>query len=119
VLGVSGPITLASGELAISADGTVSVGGGVAGKLRISEFSSADALTPAGENYYSAAKGTDKPATASAVRQGMLESSNVNPVAAMVGLITAQRQAEMIGRAMTAFDSTFNRIAVDELPRAT
>jgi flagellar basal-body rod protein FlgF/flagellar basal-body rod protein FlgG len=49
----------------------------------------------------------------------MLESSNVSPIAAMVGLISAQRQAEMIERAMSAFDSTFNRIAADELPRAT
>ena len=42
-----------------------------------------------------------------------------SPIAAMVGLISAQRQAEMIERAMSAFDSTFNRIAADELPRAT
>jgi flagellar basal body rod protein FlgG len=38
-------------------------------------------------------------------------------VAAMVGLISAQRQAEMMQRAMSAFYSEFNRIAADELPR--
>jgi flagellar basal body rod protein FlgG len=47
----------------------------------------------------------------------MLESSNVNPVSAVVELITAQREAEMAGRAMNAFYSDFNRIAADELPR--
>lgn len=119
VLGVSGPITLPGGEVSISTDGTVSVGGGVAGKLRIAEFSSPNALTPEGSSYYSAPKGAEKTATASSVHQGMLESSNVSPVAAMVGLISAQRQAEMIERAMSAFDSSFNRIAADELPRTT
>lgn len=119
VLGVSGPTTVPGGEVAISPDGTLSAGGGVVGKLRIAEFASAGALDPAGANYYSAPKGAEKSATASTVHQGMLEASNVNPVAAMVGLISAQRQAEMIERAMSAFDSTFNRIAADELPRAS
>jgi flagellar basal-body rod protein FlgF/flagellar basal-body rod protein FlgG len=105
------------GPIAISADGTVSVAGAVAGKLRIVEFALPDVLTPAGATYYSAPKGAEKPAVASSVEQGMLESSNVSPVAAMVQLLTAQRQAEMVERAMTAFDSTFNRIAADDLPK--
>jgi flagellar basal body rod protein FlgG len=41
----------------------------------------------------------------------------VNPVAATVELITAQREAEMAGRAMNAFYSEFDRIAADELPK--
>lgn len=114
----SGPLILPpGGPVAISADGTVSVAGAVAGKLRIAEFASPDALTPAGGGYYSAAKGKESPAQASSVEQGMLESSNVSAVAAMVELLTAQRQAEMVERAMSAFDSTFNRIAADDLPR--
>lgn len=35
----------------------------------------------------------------------------------MVSLISAQRQAEMMERAMSAFYSDFNRIAADDLPR--
>jgi hypothetical protein len=35
----------------------------------------------------------------------------------VVALITAQRQAEMVGRAMSAFYTDFNHIAADELPR--
>jgi flagellar basal-body rod protein FlgF len=118
VLGDSGPITLPTGgPIAISADGTVSVAGAVAGKLRIVEFASPDAITPAGGTYYAAPKNAEKLATASSVEQGMLESSNVSPVVAMVQLLTAQRQAEMVERAMSAFDSTFNKVAADELPR--
>jgi flagellar basal-body rod protein FlgF len=117
VLSATGPITIPNGELAISGDGTVSVNGAVTGKLRISEFTANTKLDPAGESYYSAPDKSAKPAIASSARQGTLESSNVSPVAAMVSLISAQRQAEMMERAMSAFYSDFNRIAADELPK--
>jgi flagellar basal-body rod protein FlgF len=117
ILGTSGPIAVPGGPVSISSDGTVSVNGAVAGKLRIAEFSAASVIAPAGGSYYTAAAKDAKPALNSQVRQGMLESSNVNPVGAMVGLISAQRQAEMLQHAMTAFYADFNRIAAGALPR--
>ena len=42
----------------------------------------------------------DSIAKNSSVRQGMLESSNVNPIFGMVELVTAQRSAEMMQRAL-------------------
>jgi flagellar basal body rod protein FlgG len=81
------------------------------------EFPNSSAVEPAGGAYYSGAAKEATPAIASSVQQGMLEGSNINPVNAMVGLISAQRQAEMVQRAMSAFYSDFNRIAADELPR--
>ena len=117
VVGETGPITIPSGEVSVSKDGTVSVNGAVAGKLRIIEFSTNTPLEPLGESYYSAPAKSAQPAAASSVRQGMLESSNVSPVAAMVSLISAQRQAEMMERALGEFYADFNRIATDDLPR--
>ncbi len=117
VLGVAGPITIPQGEVTISQDGTVSVNGAVAGQLRIVEFAADTKLEPAGESYYSAPEKSAKAALSSSVRSGTIESSNVSPVAAMVALISAQRQAEMMERAMGAFYSDFNRIAADDLPR--
>lgn len=117
VLGAARPITIPSGELAISADGTVSVNGAVVDKLQIAEFAANTRLEPAGESYYTGPDKAAHPAISSSVRQGTLESSNVSPVAAMVSLISAQRQAEMMERAMSAFYSGFNRIAADDLPR--
>ena len=117
VLGMSGPITVPNGVLAVSPDGTVSVNGTVIAKLRLVEFASGTDLVPTGHSYYAAPEAAAKPALASTVRQGMVESSNVSPVLAMVGLISAERQAEMMERAMSAFYSDFNRIAADELPR--
>lgn len=117
VQGETGALTIPSGEVSVSKDGTVSVNGAVAGKLRIVEFPANASLQPLGESYYSAPAASAKPAVASSVRQGMLESSNVSPVAAMVSLISAQRQAEMMERALGEFYADFNRIATDDLPR--
>ena len=117
VLGDIGPIAVPGGEVSVSSDGTISVNGAVAGKLRIVEFPPNADLKAIGESYYSAPANSATPATASSVRQGMLESSNVSPVRAMVTLITAQRQAEMMERALGQFYSDFNRIATDDLPK--
>jgi flagellar basal body rod protein FlgG len=100
VLGEQGPMAVPSGKLEISADGTLSVNGAVAGKLRLVEFASGDALQPAGGSYYAASSASPQPAQATAVRQGMIEGSNVNPMEAFAGLIDVQRRADLLQRAL-------------------
>src|SRR5438270_7212663 len=116
VLGEQGPITVPGGSISIGPDGTISAGGAVAGKLRLVELSEASGLAPAGAGDY-AAEGTTQAAKTSYVRQGMLETSNVNAVTATVSLIALQRHAEMLQRALSMFHSEFNRIAAGDLPR--
>lgn len=117
VLGENGPVQLPDGEVSISADGTISVGGAVVTKLKLVEFAPGTPITHSGGSYYSAPLAAAIPATKSAVRQGMLEASNVNSVQAAVGLIALQRNAEMLNRTMTLFHNEFNRLAAEELPR--
>lgn len=117
VLGEQGPVNLPPGQVSISADGTISIDGAVAGKLKVVEFQSDTALEPAGNSYYSAPDSSGLPAAHSSVRQEMLESSNVSSVSAIVDLITVQRRAEMLERAMSLFHSNFNHIAASDLPR--
>jgi flagellar basal-body rod protein FlgF/flagellar basal-body rod protein FlgG len=117
VLGQQGPIAVPNGTLSISGDGTLSVDGAIVGKLRLSDFPVATPLTALGHSYYAAPAGTTLQAAQASVRQGMLESSNVNPVEATVGLITAQREAEMMERALATFSSDLNHIAASELSR--
>jgi flagellar basal-body rod protein FlgF len=117
VLGEQGPITLPSGAVAVSADGTVSVDGAVAAKLRVAEFGPDISLIPAGNALYAAPDALTLPAASTSIRQGMLEESNVSPVESVVQLITVQRNAEMMQRALTLFDSQFNQTAVQDLPR--
>ncbi len=117
VLGEQGAINLPNGTVAVSADGTVSVDGAVVATLRIAEFSPNTSLSAAGKAMYSAPDGSALPAASSSIRQGMLEESNVSPVEGVVELITIQRNAEMMQRAITLFDSQLNQTAAQDLPR--
>ena len=111
------PITVPSGPVSVSANGTLSVGGAVVARLRLVDFEPGTVLKPEGNSYFSAPAGTERPAADSGVHQGTLEASNLNPTAAAVALITLQRQAEMLQRALSIFHNEFNRMAAEELPR--
>ena len=117
VLGEQGPVILPGCTVTVSADGTISVDAAVVTRLRLAEFSPDTPLAAVGNTLYRAPAGTALPAAGSSVRQGMLESSNVSPVLSVVELITMQRNAEMLQRALTIFDSQFNQTAVQDLPR--
>ena len=117
VMGDKGTISMPPGTVSISADGTISSNGAVAGKLKLVSFPAGTALTSAGETYYSAPPNSGTAATDSSVKQGMLESSNVNPVTSMVELITAQRSAEMMQRELSMYSSEMDKTATQELPK--
>lgn len=117
VLGEQGPVIVPNGKLAISSDGTISVDGAVVDKLRLAEFPPGTNLTAVGDATYSAPAGSAVVAADSSVRQGMLEASNVSPVEGVVQLISVQRNAEMLSRALSAFDSQLNQTAVQDLPK--
>jgi flagellar basal-body rod protein FlgF/flagellar basal-body rod protein FlgG len=118
VLGTNGPITIPSGaSVTISSDGTVSTDGAVAGKLRVVEFTpGADPQSLGASNYAVDQKNVvDSPT--SQVRQGMVESSNVNPVSSVVELINAQRALEGMRHALTMIDSEIDKTAAQDIPR--
>jgi len=117
VLGEQGPILLPPGAVAVGTDGTISVDGTVAAKLQLAEFSPDTSLRALGNATYAAPAGSALPAASSSIRQGMLEASNVSPVESVVQLISIQRNAEMMQRALSLFDSQFNQTAVQDLPR--
>ncbi len=117
VLGQSGAITLPPGQISIAPDGTVSANGAVAGRLRVVEFAPDAQPESAGSNFYTVPQASVRAASSSTVHQGVLESSNVNPVASVVALISAQRSAEQMRHALTMFDSDLNKTAAQDLPR--
>jgi flagellar basal-body rod protein FlgF len=119
VMGDAGPIDIVGGPVSVSSDGTISVNGAVAGKLKIVDFPAGTNLTSVGTSYYSAPPKSDVAANAASIQQGNLESSNVNPVASAVELITLQRYAELMQRALTMFHTDMNQIAAQDLPRIT
>ena len=117
VLGEGGPISLPRGPVAISADGTISSGGAIAGKLKVVTFPSSTVLTSRGGSNYAGPADQEQAAPETGVRQGSLESSNVSPVDGVVDLISAQRSAETMRRVLSMLDSEMDKTAAQDLPR--
>ncbi len=116
VTGAQGAITIPPGKLSVSNDGTISVDGALAGQLKVVSFASGTPLTPAGDSSFAAPPGSELTGKATVI-QGSLEGSNVNGIAAAVGLVALQRHADLLQQALTAFHSNFNRIAAQDLSR--
>jgi flagellar basal-body rod protein FlgF len=100
VAGSGGAITVPKevpmSELTIASDGRVSAAGTEIGKLKVVEFSNPSSeLTPAGTNCFSASTAS-KPLDSkeTTVSQGYQESSNVNGMEELVGLLTVTRLYE-------------------------
>jgi flagellar basal-body rod protein FlgF len=113
------PIPIVGAPVSVGPDGTISVNGALAGQLKVVDFPAGTPLESVGKTYYSAPDKTAVPATQASVQQGMLEGSNVNPVASSVELITIQRYAELMQRALTMFHTDMNQVATQELPRVS
>ena len=119
VLGDSGPIQIVGAPVSVSPDGTISVNGALAGKLKVVDFAPGTSLEALGQTYYTAPANTSKPATNASIQQGSLESSNVNAVTSAVQLVTVQRYAELMQRALYLFHTEMNQTATQELPKVT
>jgi flagellar basal-body rod protein FlgF/flagellar basal-body rod protein FlgG len=113
------PIVLPPGETAIALDGSVSVAGGIVGRIQLAEFAPTTPLVPEGAGLYRAPTGTAQPATAGALHQGMLESSNMNVIDGTMQLLLLQKQAEMMQKALSMFHTEFNKTATEELSRVS
>src|ERR1700760_508382 len=112
------PIKVPSGKLDISSTGALSVDGGLVAQLGVFAAPNTQ-LAPEGTNRYKLA---DAKATASAasdfsVQQGSLESSNEDVVGGSLHLMLVQRQAEMMQRALSLFNTNFDRVASEDLPK--
>ncbi len=111
-------IALPPGQVTIAADGSVSVGGAVAGQISVVDFPAGTPLIPDGISQYTAPVGTARPSPMASLHQGMLESSNQDIVRGTLQLILVQRQAEMMQKALSVFGNTLDLQASQDLPRA-
>jgi flagellar basal-body rod protein FlgF/flagellar basal-body rod protein FlgG len=117
VMGDKGIINIIGAQVSISSDGTISSNGAVAGKLKLVEFAPGVDLQSSGNNYLTAPAGAAQAATSTSVQQGMLESSNVNPVTSVVEMIGAQREVEAMRRVLTMFSTELDKTAAQDLPK--
>ncbi len=87
------------------------------GKLFIAQSDDIKSLTKEGSNLYSYKNIEDirDLQDADVVAQGFLETSNINPVREMVGLIEAHRMVEMYQKVMTSHMNDLNNDAINKL----
>jgi flagellar basal-body rod protein FlgF/flagellar basal-body rod protein FlgG len=115
---VGQPILIPPGEVAVGADGAISVAGGVVAQVGVFAFPAGTELTPEGANRYVAPQGTmATAATGASIHEGNLEAANQDVVQGSLDLVMMQRQAEMMQRALTVFHTEFNKFATEDLPR--
>jgi flagellar basal-body rod protein FlgF len=114
------PITIPTGDIHISPDGSVSVssaqGSAIVGRVAVFDFANRYALTAEGTNRFTA--NAEKPITGTgAIEQGAVEGANEDAVHGSMQLVLVQRQAEMMQKALGVFNNEFDKTATEELPR--
>ncbi len=120
VLGEGGPITIVGSPVSIGSDGTISVNGALAGKLKVVDFPANVEPKSQGAAYFTVPDGTAvTPSTKSSIHQGALEASNVNPITSVVELMGAQSDLESMRRALSLMSSEMDKTASQDIPRVS
>lgn len=110
------PIQIPTGDISVGVDGVITVANAVAGKVGLFDLPTSS-LLPEGTNRYSVTAGTKPVPSTAAIHQGALESSNQDVIQGTLQLILVQRQAEMMQKALTVFNSDFDKTASEDLPK--
>jgi flagellar basal-body rod protein FlgG len=104
------PVTLPKGasanDVAIDSDGTIRVGTTKVGALTVVQVPVPEGLASGGDTTFlpTAASGAPAPLKGAVVKQGVLESSNVDIASAMTDLVQAQRGYELQSRVLRMQD---------------
>jgi flagellar basal-body rod protein FlgF len=113
VQGEGGNITLPTGVVTVQANGTVSVDDTVIDRLRVVDFENLHSLRKAAGSAFTKSNeaDTEAPVENPTIRQGFLESSNVDSVKEMVEMISTARNYEINAKLVTVQDDTLRHSA--------
>lgn len=106
-------------KMTIGESGEVYQGNDLIGKLSVVEVANRDALGKVGNGLFDFRQGTQPELTDVAnpvMRQGFIETSNVNIVREMTDMITATRTFETAKKAIDAYDSMNEKLA-NQVPK--
>ena len=114
ILGEAGPITVPGGRMTVSARGDVQADGRT-DRLRLVEFPRGVRLLKEGNGLFVPTEpGTEPiPARSVEVVGGALESSNVNPVLTMVGMMDSLRRYEAAQKAIQAIEDANHQASTE------
>ncbi len=93
-------------ETVVDEAGYIYQGDQIVGTIGVADIDNYDYIEKYGENLYNFLDGGTIMASDAKVRQGILETSNVNVVNEMVNMITIQRAYEAGQKVITSIDST-------------
>jgi flagellar basal-body rod protein FlgF len=94
-------LDLEKGQITVATDGTVSQGAERVGKVGVYKFDTLSVLEKTGDNLLQNTSNSQPvAATEAKVRQGMLESSNVQPIVEITRMIEVSRAYEQVTRMM-------------------
>ncbi len=115
VQGQNGSINLAQyGTVpSVSSKGEIVVNGEVVDQLKFVAFEDNDTLRKVNDDYYRTTEQTVEAKPTGQIRQGYLETSNVNTVQEMVELISISRNYETNAKVIQTEDTIMNKVAND------
>lgn len=111
VLGKGGPVKVPAGKIEVDNSGRISVDGAEVGSLKIADFDDLTALKKSGSDYFASDK--KEIASKAGVKQGFIETSNVEAIREMVKMITTVREFETYQKAMQSFDEAVAKVTND------
>ncbi len=114
VLGNNGPVYVGNGEFGIDEKGNVSVNGKTTDRLRIVSFANPAALRKEGGGLYAGAGAVRDDTTT--VKQGFIESSNVDIAEEMIKMIEVSRSYDTNQRMVKMIDESLGK-AVNDVGR--
>ncbi len=94
VLGKGGEIKIDGRDVSVDEEGKVSVDGNEVGSLKVVTVSQPDSLKKMGNTLFASGGSGEKEAEGVKIRQGYLESSNVNSIKVMTEMIDISRSYE-------------------------
>ncbi len=115
VLGENGPINLSEYQAvpAVAKNGEIVMGDTVVDKLKITSFEDNNELRKITDDFYDVTDQAVKSYKDFTVRQGYLETSNVNSVREMVEMISLQRNYEANQKTIQTEDTIMSKVAND------
>jgi flagellar basal-body rod protein FlgG len=110
VQGTNGNVYVGKGDFAIDEQGNVSVDGKTVNKLQLVTFSDLTGLEKVGSNMFAAGSaGAPRATTDCKVKQGYLESSNVDMAEEMVTMVALNRAYQVNQRVLTMLDQSLSK----------
>lgn len=111
LLGSGGPINVGSGNVTVSESGQVEVANDIVGNIRVVEVEDKAQLEKVGRSEFMIPDGIEPIAAIKfAIRQGYLETSNVDIIKEMVEMIISYRNYEADAKALQTQDDSLEKL---------